>query len=295
MTQTTGEAGGGAPAGGAPASGAPAAAAQAAWTDSIQDADLREFAVNKGYNKAAVHEVAPTILQQYRNLEKLVGAEKAGNTVVLPNWDSTEPAALAAQNEYFDRIGRPKEAKEYDLAAPQGAKLNEKIENWSRDTFHKAGLSTRQATAISKAYQELEAAQATEQQQADLVRFSNEDKSLKTEWGAAYNDKIAKASAVAKNLGLKPENIDALQSVAGYGEVMKMFANLADKVGEHHHVNPEQNSGTSVMTPSEAKAELGRLSRDKDWMAAFMDKAHPNHKAALERKAFLTGLEVAGA
>lgn len=294
--------GGGAPGGSAPpaaaappAGGAPGGAPPAVWTDGIQDQGLREWAVNKGYHKSAPHEVAPQILQHYHSLEKLFGADKAGNAVILPNWDAADEAGVAAQNAFFDRIGRPKEGKDYDLAAPQGVTLDPEIEKWSRDTFHKIGLTAKQATALSKEYQALEAAKAHAEQQADVQRFAAEDKALKTEWGAAYADKIAKASAAAKALGIKGEVIDALQSKAGYSDVMKMFSNIAEKLGEDKLITGDSTGGgAGKMTPAEAKAELDRLSRDKEWMAAFMDKSHPNHKAALERKAFLTSQEVAG-
>lgn len=286
----------GAGGGAAPAAAAPAAAAApTAWTDTITDTGTRDFAVNKGYNKHDIGTAAPIILQQYHNLEKLVGAEKAGNTVIKPNWDGDDDAAVASRNQFFDSIGRPKEGKDYDLGIPAGAKANETVTNWSRDTFHKLGLSAKQATALSQEYQALEAKLDSDKQAADVQRFAAEDGILKKEWGAAYGDKIAKASAVAKGLGVKAEHIDALQSVAGYGEIMKMFASLADKVGEDTLINGDTNgNGGGKLTPAEAKAELQKLSRDKDWMAAFMDKAHPNHKAALERKAFLTAAEVAG-
>ena len=265
------------------------------WTDSIPDQGLRDFAVNKGYHKDSLNDAAPKILQSYQYMEKLLGAEKAGNTVILPNWDATDADGIAAQNTFFERAGRPKEGKDYDLAPPQGGKLDEKLENWSRETFHKAGLTSRQATTLSKAYQALEAEQKAAEQQAAQQRFAGEDKALKTEWGAAYQDKLDKASATAKKLGIAGEALDALQSVSGYGSVMKMFSMIADKVGEDTLVNPEQNNGGGKMTPAEAKTELNRLSRDKEWMSAFLDKSHPNHKAALERKAFLTSMEVAGA
>lgn len=288
---TDGGSGGGAPAaGGQPAAGgAPAAGSNPVWTESVlQDPDLREFAINKGYHKEDLNAAAPKILSQYRNLEKLFGADKAGRTVELPNFEAEDDQAVAARNAFYEKLGRPKEGKDYDLAIPQGAKAAEFMDKWSRETFHKLGITSRQATELSKSYQALEAAQAAEAAQADIQRFAEEDKALKTEWGAAYADKMAKASAAARGLGIKGEVIDALQSKAGYSDVMKMFAHISEKIGEDAFISGDKTNTGNKLTPDEANAELNRLSRDKEFMASWMDKSHPNHAAAVARKSFLT-------
>lgn len=293
-TSTDPAAAGGAP-GGAAVPGGAAAGAPAVWTDSITDPAMKDWSINKGYNKFSQAEAAPIIAQQYHSLEKLFGAEKAGKTVEVPDWEKADEATL---NAYFERVGRPKDMKEYDLALPKpesGIKTDPEFETWARTNFHKAGLSGRQANAVGKAWNEFAAAQTAKAVAEMQNTFANEDKTLKTEWGAAYDNKLAVAGAAAKSLGIAPEVIDTLQRVAGYGATMKMFANLAEKIGEDKFVGADgANGANGKMTPAEAQAELTKLQADKDWLAAWMDKSNPKHKEAVERKTFLTSMMSAG-
>lgn len=275
--------GGASTGGGAPAGAEPTPAAQP-WFEKFGDPSLTEFAVNKGYNKGTLDEVAPNMLRSYQNLEKLVGAEKAGKTVIVPDFEKGDETEM---NAFYERIGRPKEGKDYDLALPQ-AGVNPLIEKFARENFHKAGLTGKQATVIGKAWDDLMVQMRTEETNADLTTAANEDKALKQEWGSAYDNKISLASAAAKSLGVPAEAIEALQKTAGYAVAMKTFANIASQIGEDKFISGEQAGGGSKMTPAEATAELKKLGGDKDWMAAWLDKSHPKHKEAMERKAQLT-------
>lgn len=285
-------------AGGADAAAAAAAAANVAqpvapvaWTDSIQDAELKEWSVNKGYNKFELPLAAATIAQQYRSLEKLVGAEKAGRTVEIP--DFANPDAAGA---FFDRIGRPTDPTKYDLALPgadSGKNVDPGFVSWAQQNFHKAGLNGAQATTIGKAFMEYSDAAAAAKLAADKTRHEGEDKALKTKWGAAYDNKMALASAAAKQFGVPGEALVALQQAAGYGAAIEAFANIASKIGEDQFVTGESDTGGGKMTPEEAKAALAAHKADKDWMAAWMDKKHPKHKETLARAAYLAEMQVA--
>jgi len=289
MTQDLGAAAGASSAGTGDTGGATNTAPQT-WLDKIEDTGLRDFAINKGYNKGSLEEVAPNILRSYQHMEKLIGAEKAGNTVILPDFEKED--AKEAIDSFYNRIGRPKEGAEYDLALPKTG-VDADFEKWARDNFHGAGLTARQATALGKAWTEFSTTKIAAMQVADQQRYAEEDKALKQEWGAAYADKLSQASATAKALGIKPEAIDALQKVAGYSDVMKHFATLAEKLGEHNFVSGEGDR-TGALTPGEAKAELQKLQYDKDWMTAWLDRSNPKHKEAMDRKARLDAAIVAG-
>ena len=260
----------------------------AAWTDSIQDAELREWSVNKGYNKFDPATAAPTIAQQYRSLEKLVGAEKAGRTLEIPDWDKPEAA-----DAFFDRIGRPKDTKDYDFGKPpEGKKIDPAFDSWGRQTFHKLGLTGKQATALSGAYAEFATAKEAAALVEGTVKYETEDKALKTEWGSAYDNKIALASAAAKKFGFAPEAIEALQKAGGYGATMKMFTMIAAKLGEANFITGDAPGSDNMMTPVEATTEIKTLTANKDWVASFLDKGHPKHKEAVARMTFLSGKQV---
>lgn len=288
---TTAAAGAEGGAAGGAAGGGAATGATTTWTDSITDTGLRDWAVNKGYNKLAAADAPVEVARQYHHLEKLFGADRAGKTVEIPDFEKADDAAKAA---FFDRVGRPKESKEYDLSLPKEGVIDKEFEGWARENFHKAGITSKQASVLGKAWSDFAVAQNAKQGVADQQRYADEDKALKTEWGAKYDDNIKVASAAAKSFGVDPKAIDALQKVAGYGAAMKMFASIAEKIGEAQFISGEGAGTGGTMTPAEATAAIKAHQADKDWMASFLDKRHAKHADAIARMAFLSTMQVGG-
>lgn len=89
-----------------------------------------------------------------------------------------------------------------------------------------------------------------------------------------------------------------LERVTGSPRLLKMFHAIGSKLGEANLIGADSGGGggppDSVAT---LRAELNRLAGDKDFMQAFKDNRHPQHKdrvaqrqaiidklAALERK-----------
>jgi hypothetical protein len=70
---------------------------------------------------------------------------------------------------------------------------------------------------------------------------------------------------------------------------MKFVDNLNTKIGDHSF-----DEGEKIIpghkTPGQAREELDNLSLNKEFMDAWMDGAHPGHKAAVEKKASLARL-----
>ncbi len=272
----------------AAAAAAAAAAPTASWYEKIGDPAITELVTTKGWNKDLA-EVGPNIVKSYAHLEKLMGAEKAGRTVEIPDFEKGDEASIKAFNT---RMGVPEDPSKYDLKLPAGGVADTEFSNAMAGVMHKAGVPARQATMLAAAYQEFEASRNAANTIAEQQRYEQEDKGLKTEWGAAYDNKMSLASAAAKSLGVKPEALDALQKVAGYGQVMKMFADIASKVGEDNFVTGERTETNGKMTPAEASVAMKALMADKDARAALMDKYHPRHAEFKARKSQLAAWEV---
>lgn len=265
-----------------------AAAAGASWYEKLGDQSINDLVVTKGWNKD-LSEAGPNILKSYAHLEKLIGAEKAGRTVEIPDFDKADEATLKAFNT---RMGVPEDASKYDLKLPAGGASDTEFSNAMAGVMHKAGVPARQASALAQAYQEFETSRNAANTIAEQQRYEGEDKALKTEWGAAYDNKMSLAKSAAQTLGVKAEQLDALQKVAGYGQVMKMFADIAGKVGEDNFVTGERPNTNGKMTPAEASVAMKTLMNDKDARAALMDKYHPKHAEVKARKAQLASWEV---
>lgn len=248
--------------------GAPAAAAN--WIDAIGDADLKGWAQNKGFKEPA------DALNSYRNLEKLMGADKAGRTVVLPaKWD--DPAEVGA---FFDKLGRPKDPAGYTMPK-EGVDAD--MAKWAQSTFHEAGLTPRQAELVIGKWQEMIGGKTAATQEAYQARVAQEADALKGEWGAAYNDKIAQAKAAAKSLGVDAATIDKLESTLGFGSLMKFFSEIGAKVGEDNMVTGQgPRSFDGAMTPDAAKAEITRLRADSEFVRRYV-AGDAESRAKMER------------
>lgn len=253
MAETTAPADGG--------QGAPPAASAAPasnWIEAIPDAELKGWAQNKGFKE-------PTdALNSYRNLEKLMGADKAGRTVVLPaKWD--DPAEVGA---FFDKLGRPKDPAGYTMPK-EGVDAD--MAKWAQSTFHEAGLTPRQAELVIGKWQEMIGGKSAATQEAYQARVAQESEALKGEWGAAYNDKIAQAKAAAKSFGVDAETVDKLENALGFGGLMKFFAEIGARMGEDKMVTgTTTGSFNGAMTPDAARAEIQRLRGDNEFVRRYV-------------------------
>lgn len=298
MTQAVGDASGapagGAPAGGAPAGGAPAGGAPAAtWTDGIADVGVRDFAINKGYNKMDAAAAAPIIAQQYQNLEKLIGAEKAGRTVEIPNWEADDDSAKASRQVFNEKMGVPKAPGDYKLQLlGKDGKVNEATSNAFAGMLHKAGVPARSVAGLAKDFTDFRTAEIAAEKIADQTKYAEQDKALKTEWGSKYDDNMALAKSAAKAFGVTAEQLDAAQNTTDYLTTMKLFTQLASKIGEAQFLDGGKGSNDGKMTPAEAKVEMKKFLGDAENRKGLMDKHHPKHAELMARKAQLSAWEV---
>jgi hypothetical protein len=100
------------PAGQPPASEPPAqSASNDAWYATlVQNDDIKNWAANKNFKDAGA------ALESSYNLEKLIGFEKAGRTLVLPKDD----APVEEQRAFWQKLGAPEKAEDYKLPIPEG-------------------------------------------------------------------------------------------------------------------------------------------------------------------------------
>jgi hypothetical protein len=227
------------------------------WIDGIGDADLKGWAQNKGFKEPA------DALNSYRNLEKLMGADKAGRTVMLPaKWD--DPKEVGA---FYEKLGVPKDPTGYKL--PDGA--DPEMAKWAPSVFHKAGLTPRQAEALTAEWNQMVGGRTEAMKAAYEAKIAEDGAALKSEWGAAYNDKLARAQSAAKALGVKPEVIDKLENTLGHGDLMRFFATIGEKMGEDQSVDGKgQGSFSGAKTPEQARAEITTLRADPEFTRRYV-------------------------
>jgi len=255
---------------------APQATPETPWIDTVGDADLKGWAEKKGLQNGSFENV----LGSYHNLEKMMGADKAGRTVTLLN----EGATPEEVNEFYTKLGRPEEATGYGIAVPEGGDPN--FAAWAQDTFHSAGLSKAQSDAVTAAWAEFVGNKTQQSTEAAEIAVTDATNALKKEWGAAYDANVKMVDQAAAKLGMSEDQLTALNQSMGGAAAMKFVHNLATQIGDHG-VDEGDSVNSGVMTPQDAQNELDALMGSKEFQEAWLDRSHPNHRNMVERKAQL--------
>lgn len=280
-----GAANGGAGTGQSEGAGAGAAAGTSGlpW---LQNASTEEvaFAQSKGWDKETTPPV-DQIFRSYHNLQKLFGADKAGNTVMLPGDNADE----ATVNQFYNRLGRPENMDGY--STKEFAGLDDTQFKSLREVAHKIGVTDKQFEALTKWNEELGTQIQSDLENNVKMQQAEEEANLKKEWGAAYDKNLQLAKEATAKLGLTQDQVNAMQIGLGFDGVLKLMMQLGAGVGEGKFVtgdNGRSSGADNTMTPEQAKTELTRLTTDKDFQEAWMNKAHPRHDEMIRKKSQLS-------
>lgn len=260
-----------------------------AWLPNA-DQDTTTYIASKGWDKSS--NPAEAILGSYRNLEKLWGADKAGSTVQIPG----EGADDKTRDAFYNRLGRPETADKYSVKAKDFAGMPEELAQGLVTLGHKEGFTDKQLAAVAKWNNESSTALQKELETNATIEAGTQATKLKQEWGAAHDQNLQVAKEAATKLGWTADQINAMQLGLGYDGVMKLAHQLGVQVGEGKFISGEggRTSGADggKMTPGQASAELKRLTQDPTFQKEWLDKAHPNHKAAIAKKAQLSAWSI---
>lgn len=216
------------------------------------------YVQNKGWDN-------PTkAIESYRNLEKLLGADKANNAVIMPKADS-KPEEWSS---FYDRLGRPSGPDGYKLAPPQEG--NDVFVKELSGKFHELGLSKTQGEAMSQWFNEKFQQGNVELQNQKAAAFQAEDMALKQEWGAAYTQNLNDAQQAARSLGVDTETINKIADALGHKATMALFQGIGARMSEDSFVTAGNQPGfRSAMTPAQAKAEIQTLMQDRDFVSKY--------------------------
>jgi hypothetical protein len=224
------------------------------WTAAF-DEDTNAYVSNKGWKEPQ------DLLTSYRNLEKFAGGAK--NLLELPPEGAT-PEQLDA---FYSKLGRPGNPDEYGLDVPQGG--DPELTNWFKGTAHKLGLTATQAKAL---YSEWNGMSGTMQEKLQTQRAQETEaelRSLKGEWGQAYDTHVAAGRRAVQALGLDAARLSAYEDKLGTGEMLKLFATLGSKMGEDSFEGGRGDAGFGT-TPAQARQEIADLKMNKEFMGNYI-------------------------
>jgi hypothetical protein len=232
--------------------------------------DITGFVQNKGW-KTPVDAVT-----SYKQLEKHMGTP-ADKLLRLPDFDKADPAEIG---QFYNKLGRPAEAKGYDIPVPEGADTS--FAEAAKAKFHELGLTAKQAKALAEWNNQYATEMGGKQQEAYKQTIAAENDALKREWGSAYDQEIGMAKNAAKALGLSPEKIDKMEASLGFADLMRTMANIGRRIGEDKFVAGDSNGGNGVLTPADAQARIKQLQGDKEWTAKYLS-GNVQTRAEMER------------
>lgn len=243
---------------------APAApAAPPAWYDGFQNADVKAWVQATGLPDAE------RAVEKAWNLEKLLGADRAGRTIVLP----ADVNDAKAWEPIYEKLGRPPTPDGYKITVPDGSDpaFSKEAAQW----FHGAGLAPAQAQALVEKWNAFQTTAAQNAAKAEQEALRTEHEALSAEWGTgpAAEAQREYARRAAVTLGLDAEAITALEKVSGFSKTMKALAKVGQMSGEAQAVGMGEGSQFG-MTPAAARAQKDRLMADKDWRQKYLNGDH---------------------
>ena len=254
------EANGSAPAGNpAPGAGDGGAAAPQDWTAAFDDG-TRGFIQTKGWKSPA------DVLGSYQNLEKLMGADKAGRGVVLPKDD----AGADEWGQFYNRLGRPENPDGYKLPLPEGdsGTFAKQAAAW----FHEAGLTTKQAEALASKWNEFTGSTMQAQQAEFEQKAAIDLQELQKSWGDKFEQQAELARRARREAGLSDEEGQAIERALGLKKAAEVFAFLGKQFAEAPVKGGEgAPAGRFGGTPEDAKARIAALKKDQGWTARYLN------------------------
>jgi hypothetical protein len=237
---------------------------QPAWYASHPNEAIRSWAENKGWADPNA------ALESSYNLEKLIGFDKAGRTLVVPKEDATPEERSA----FFRKLGAPDKPDGYKL--PE-AMASDPLAAKFREVAHKNGMLPKQfEETLGWYFSEVKTMQ--EQRQRERTVQGEQDLAALTgEWGKAFDQNIelarraARSFLPAKNADERSQMLTAIEDAVGTGAMMRFFAKVGEGLGEHPMHSSGDSGSFDALTPGQAKARIEALKSDKEWAAAYLN------------------------
>lgn len=231
------------------------------WKSSFNP-ELKAFIDNKQFKDPS------DLATSYQNMEKLLGAPKE-RLLKLPEAftdDKGKPTAEA--RALYERLGAPKEAKEYELPVPKEGGDSKLMEHFA-GIFHEAGIPKDAGKKIAESWNAYQQQIVQANKEATTLKFNQDVEGLKKEWGAAVDQNTNIAKEAVRTMGLTSEQTTAIAAALGHAETMKLFHKFGKQVGESSFVSGQRNS--EIREPSTAKAKIKELMSDKSFGKRLME------------------------
>lgn len=235
------------------------------WAAGLPDED-------KAWVAKAGHKELPKVIGAYRNLERYLGAEKAGRGVVVP----ANEADAEGWQALYAKLGRPEKAEAYELDKLEG--VDPELVKSMAPLLHQAGLNKAQAKVVAEGYvKEMKAQDAARWAQLE-VKEKGEVEQLQRVLGPKFEPAMEAAVQAARAAGLVREEADAIRTILGPKKFFQMMSTFGKQLMEDTGPG-RQSQGPEFASPGAASAEITRLMADRE----FTGKLFAGDASAKER------------
>lgn len=168
------------------------------------------------------------LIKGHENAVKLVGAKG----VIVPKDDAPQEE----KDKFLNTLGRPENPEGYKLSPVElhpkiKAAYTPEVEGVFKSEMHKIGLTQAQADALHKWYFEAASKGEVAKEEATNKSIKDGEVSLRKQWGAEYDSRIANARKVVAKFGGQAA-IDALGDIGSHPAVVKMMGEIATHFSE---------------------------------------------------------------
>jgi hypothetical protein len=237
----------------------------AAWHDGVAP-EVKGFWQLKGLPLDDPKAFGAKLTELYQQAEKFIGAPP-DQIVRLPKADA-KPEEFRA---YHERLGAPKEAKDYDLSAVKEPAVADAL----RATMYEKGVPKDAAAGIAATIAKALESVAATQGVLDKGKLDEQRLNLEKNWGgkdsATYQFNHLNAMEGARRIGITPDAVKALEGQIGYDVVMEVMRKIGAHTREDTFVERGVSGQGDVTTMEGAVARKAELMADKEgWVKRYL-------------------------
>lgn len=214
------------------------------------------------------------LIKSYVHAQKMVGAEK----IPVPGKHATDDDWKGV----YTKLGLPKDVASYQMETPKDIELDAEFLNSFKEAAHKNGVLPKQASGLMGFFDASIKATKAKQEAETKSNVEAGINSLKTEWGAAFNDNINIARLALNKLG-NPELKDYIEK-SGLGD-NHMVIKLFNSVGKFLKEEKQMDLGgaatfNNALAPADAQKKIDAILADPT--GPYYNAEHVNHKNAVK-------------
>ena len=239
----------------APAIGSPPAVAAPVagdpWYSGI-DRDLVGHWQNRGLDLSDPVKLVAEVGKAHREAERHIGVPP-NRLVRLPE----RPDDAAGWKAVWERLGAPKDAKEYDFSGIKygDEELEPSFVESLRSTFARTNLPKEAATEVTKAVVKYLADADSQEQTAMSARVTEEKAALERNWGPNFHENMRLADEATRRLGLTAADVNAIGEKMGVAKLAEVLRRIGAGTTEATFTEGGRMNGN----PTSVEAAISRM------------------------------------